>query len=252
MTPTAGTERDAARRARPERRGLAGVLIVGLLLLSAYLVMQSPVFAIRDIYVSGAVRLGEDDVRRLAGVLPGENSWRIDPEQVARRLRQHPWIGQAEVSRALPSGLRIRISERKPLAVVPYEGFYLALDERGVALSLVDDLMVLGVPVITGAETPVFVAGQVYPVPAVNTAIAAFTGLGEYAADVAEMHVSEPDGLTIWLQGGIRAEVGRSGDLDAKLVMLRTILLDAAVKGQRLASIDVRYQPPVITYRKGE
>lgn len=234
------------------RSRLGGVLVAGLLLIGGYVLLQSPLFAIQAIDVNGAVHLSERDVRHLAGIEPGENIWRTDLEQSAQRLRQHPWIGHVEVRRRLPATVEIQITERRPLAVVPYEGFYLALDDQGVALSLVDDLNVLGVPVITGAETPVFVAGQVYPVPAVNTALAAFTGLGEYAADVAELHVSEPDGLTIWLRGGIRAEIGRSGDLDAKLVLLRTILLDATVKGQRLASIDVRYQPPVITYKKGD
>jgi cell division protein FtsQ len=79
----------------------------------------SAFFALRTVDVSGAARASSEQieatVRRAAGPV---GVWRADLEAIRADVERQPWVRSAVVARVLPSGLRVRIVERLPRAVV--------------------------------------------------------------------------------------------------------------------------------------
>lgn len=79
----------------------------------------SAFFALRTVDVSGAARASteqiEATVRRAATPV---GVWRADLEAIRADVERQPWVRSAVVARVLPSGLRVRIVERLPRAVV--------------------------------------------------------------------------------------------------------------------------------------
>ena len=82
------------------------------------LVFENPAFAIRNVEVQtdGVIRL--EQLRRWAGVRPGENLLALDLCRVKRDLELCSAVQSAAVERALPGTLRIRVFEREPIARV--------------------------------------------------------------------------------------------------------------------------------------
>jgi cell division protein FtsQ len=92
----------------------------GLLCFMAYrTAASSSFFALRTIDMSGVSQGSEDQLKSLVRRAGGaQGVWKADLAAISAELERQPWVRKAVVSRVLPSGLRVRITERVPRAVV--------------------------------------------------------------------------------------------------------------------------------------
>ncbi len=113
---------------------LAAMLITGYKAVAA-----ASFFNLRAIDVEGTERAsGENIKRRVRASVAGAGVWRADIDALSAELAKESWVRAAVVSRVLPSGIRVRITERTPQAVVRTgEGKMVWVDDEGVTLSTV-------------------------------------------------------------------------------------------------------------------
>jgi len=83
-----------------------------------YFVYENPEFAIRQIEVQTDGVILPDQLRRWAGVKPGDNLLALDLATVKRNLELVSLVDSVSVERVLPHTLRIRVNEREPVAQV--------------------------------------------------------------------------------------------------------------------------------------
>ena len=80
-------------------------------------------FKARKVETRGAVRASNDDIKATVLRDVGDTGvWRADLEQISKDLEGLPWVRTAVVTRVLPDGIRVRITERQPRAVVRTSG----------------------------------------------------------------------------------------------------------------------------------
>ncbi|HOX58291.1 MAG TPA: FtsQ-type POTRA domain-containing protein [Candidatus Paceibacterota bacterium] len=82
------------------------------------LLYENKSFAIEKIEVQTDGIIAVDQLRRWAGVKPGENLLELDLARVRRDLEMVPLVHSASVERILPRTLRICVEEREPIAQV--------------------------------------------------------------------------------------------------------------------------------------
>ncbi len=82
------------------------------------LVYENTAFAITEVDARTDGDIVPEQIRRWAGVKPGENLMAIDLVRVKRDLELVPVIQSVSVERVLPHTLRIRVTEREPIAQV--------------------------------------------------------------------------------------------------------------------------------------
>ena len=82
------------------------------------LVYENRAFEIQAFEVQTDGVVSADQLRRWAGVKPGENLFALDLARVKRDLEMVPLISSVSVERVLPRTLRIRVTEREPVARV--------------------------------------------------------------------------------------------------------------------------------------
>ena len=80
------------------------------------LIYRNPTFAVRDIVVETDGVIASEQLRRWAGVSLEDNLFAIDLARIKRDLEYVPVIRAAEVERILPSTLKVRVTEREPVA----------------------------------------------------------------------------------------------------------------------------------------
>lgn len=153
----AAAQRQNARRARPAGQNdsrqksfawrsvlpyvpaaLKFVLAVALGLL-VYLGYRTAVsasfFRVRSVDVGGAARASRDDIRAAVLRLSNAGVWQADLEVIAGELKSLPWVRDAVVTRVLPGGLRVRVTEREPRVIARTSaGRLVWVDEDGVSL----------------------------------------------------------------------------------------------------------------------
>ncbi|MEP6637110.1 MAG: FtsQ-type POTRA domain-containing protein [Acidobacteriota bacterium] len=93
-------------------------------------------FQIRNVEVQGESRASRSDVQALVRREVGKTGvWQADLKEISVRLERLPWIRTAIVSRVLPDGIRVRLAEREPRAVVRTgAGRFFWVDEDAVML----------------------------------------------------------------------------------------------------------------------
>lgn len=93
-------------------------------------------FQVRNVEVRGPVRASAEQIQATVGrELQQSGVWRADLASVSAHLEDLPWVRTAVVSRLLPDGIRVRITERVPRAVVRTSaGRFVWVDDDAVVL----------------------------------------------------------------------------------------------------------------------
>lgn len=78
----------------------------------------NPEYALKEIVVATRGDYSQRQIRQAAGVLPGENIWKIDLTRVQRNIERLPYVAEARVEKHLPGKLVIKITERNPVVKI--------------------------------------------------------------------------------------------------------------------------------------
>lgn len=116
---------------------LALALAAGFLIFAGYRVAASAsFFQVRRVEVQGNARVTSNDIQAVVRKETEKTGvWQADLNELTARLQRLPWVKTAVVSRVLPDGIRVRISERVPRAVVrTASGRFRWVDEDAVFL----------------------------------------------------------------------------------------------------------------------
>jgi cell division protein FtsQ len=111
------------------------VILIGVIV--GYQVASSAaLFQVQAIDVSGTSRTSADEIQGLTRrALARTGVWRADLSAISNELGRLPGVRRAVVTRVLPDRVRVRITERVPLAVVRTSaGHFVWVDDDGVML----------------------------------------------------------------------------------------------------------------------
>jgi cell division protein FtsQ len=171
-------------------------------------VTRSEYFRTQTIAVSGNQRLSEAEILLQAGIRRGDNLLALNLRVVRERLREHPWISEARVSREIPETIAIQIEEHVPLACVDLGRKFL-IDAQGrvfkeVAKGDADDL-----PMVKGIDYADIRLGDDPLGPAMGAVVQALR-LSQTAdsaiayADIEQLHLDKEMGVSLTLKQGQR------------------------------------------------
>jgi len=121
----------------PTALRIAVIAIVCLLIVVVYRAAASAsFFQIKRVETKGASRASVEDIQAAVRRDVGPTGvWRADLQQLSQHLERLPWVRTAVVTRVLPDGIRVRITERQPRAVVRNSsGRFIWVDDDAVYL----------------------------------------------------------------------------------------------------------------------
>ena len=91
-------------------------LVILLALLALFVLLGSPLFALREIQLEGGSHFTPEDIWKICGLRENENLLMIDLERVKALLLAEPRIEDAQVRLELPDRLQVTVLERQPVA----------------------------------------------------------------------------------------------------------------------------------------
>ena len=223
-------------------------------------IYDNPEFAIQRVEVQTDGAIPADSLRQWCGVNPGANLIKLDLGLVKRNLEFVPQIDTISIERVLPRTLKIRVTERHPVAQVnvPRAGgangvvvSVFQLDAAGMVMSPLDPRqrtiplaqMKDGIlPVIGGVSVAQLQAGHRVTLPQAQTALEFITAFNRSTmaglANLRNLDVSSP--------GVIIATTGQGGEitfgldnLQQQLVRWREIFDQARSRGKVIVSLDL-------------
>jgi cell division protein FtsQ len=117
-------------------RVILAVLGLVSLIVGYRVAASASLFSARSIDVTGTSRVSADEIQGLTRrAVARTGVWRADLAAISTELERLPGVRRAVVSRVLPDRLRVRVTERVPVAVVrTAAGHFFWVDEEGIAL----------------------------------------------------------------------------------------------------------------------
>ena len=232
-----GLFRDDVRRGRI--LDLAGL---ALLVTLAVTVATSPDYQVQAVTVVNSKVISDAQAARLTGIL-GTNIFLVDPEQVAARLRQSPFIKDATVQTTMPGQVTIRVDERRPNVVwVLIDNTPYLISDDGIIVSQASTLQ--GYVVVYDQDTPpgtLHFGDKLERQDVIDVAQQLFMKLPDASGlRISQMDYQVAGGVTVVTDTGRRLRFGDGTDLDLKIRVASALVKDLTARNQPWHLLDAR------------
>jgi len=221
-------------------------------------IFANPAFALHEIDAQTDGVISPDQIRRWAGVRLEDNLFLLDLPRIKRDLEMVPLIQTAAVERVLPHTLKLRISEREPVAQTitlrprtggGYEQTVYHLDAMGAVMLPLDRRLTTGpalppesLPLLVGVLSTELMPGRKVESNSARSALRLIAGFDHSPmvglADIRRVDVSAADVLRVTTGQGSEVVLA----LDNLEVQLRRwrIVHDRGLQFKRaIASLDL-------------
>ena len=212
----------------------------------------SPTFAVDEILVRGVNRLGEDEVRRATGVLPGTNLLALERSAVEAAVEKLGWVESSRMRRVSPHQISIEVVERTPHALLLAGELYL-VDGHGVVFKRWQSKESIDLPVVSGIERTEFSS----PNADANSRVMQALEILRLAASQPELSAvgeirANADGWVLTFANGVLAHLPSEG-VEEQLRRLARLNAILAARGQRasVVRLDNRVRPSRISLQLG-
>ncbi len=208
-----------------------GVISLGCLIGYAYL-CQIPQLRIARVMVVGNKQISKEEVLNLANI--GHKSLiSLNTQKIRQRLLHHPLIKAVNISRIWPQTVKIKIEERKIIALAYIKDHWWWVDKGGRCI--LGKANKFDLPVITGISS--------VSDPKIKPAISFLKILSQNKfpltlSAISEIHVDKDLGITVFTIKGRKIVFGK-GNFIAKLNILKKVLSYIQKKGITLSQIDL-------------
>lgn len=225
---TGGWSRAERRKAKAAIAAVCAVVLIAAAHYAGALEMLRPAgFTVRWVEIGNEDLLSEGEVVRLSGINFGEGLLSLDLGGVRSRICAHPDVRDAVVVRSLPSGIRIKVFERFPVAAV-HRGRRYVIDGAGHILSERKERRHRSLPLLVGcAAECVLKPGVRIGSREVLGALAIVKKYRETELfrlmELMSVDVRDADNLVLHTQDISEIRLG-SGDLESRLDLLAYIL----------------------------
>ena len=191
--------------------------------------LWSCVFVLRSVVVQGS-SLDAETIIAAAGVTQGESVFSLDEAAVRSGVDALGTVCLAEYRLTLSGRLLLRVRDREPAAMLPYEGKLLLIDGEGYSIELVEDAPDTDLLYLSGVEVADFYAGQAVEDGEGRMALCRriFAALDEMHATmyVSEIDLRDPSTPCIITRSGILVELGDDAELEEKLALAKAAVAD--------------------------
>ena len=202
---------------------LVAFAALGAVLLAIVVARETPLFAVREISVSGATPGIESQVRKALRERTGSSLVGLDLEAAHSDVVALPTVASVAFDRAYPHTLRVTVVPERPVAVVRQGADSFLISERGRVIARVGRTaspalariwVKRDVPLDPGA----LVVGDLL------TAVGAVAPLAGTRFPSRVVSVATADGLTLRLASGLELRLGDMHDVRLKLAVAARVL----------------------------
>lgn len=224
------------------------IFFVLLLLLSAFILLGSPLFDVREITVQGNHYISTDKIIKASGIATGTNIFKVNLGQAAQGLKALPLLKDVQLSRRLPGRIVIRVLERQPVALLVWGDRFVQVDGDGVCLQ--NGNVNGNLPLLTGINVRVPPPGQVVQGGQLPVMLKVIQQLPpSLVRQLSEVHRTAQGQVIIYTLDGVQCRLGSSGDMAGKGAILLQVLDKVHKDGRKIEYIDLSYPGmPVVKY----
>ena len=254
--------RKAARKASVKARigsfsGPKALIALGIALVLAF-ALGTALYRVRVFNVTGDLATyTPDDIRRLSGIEYGQSMADIDEDDVAAAINSNRYLIFRGIEVQPLNTVTISVKERRPAAVLMYNGTNYLIDHRGMVLEeKPSDAMMAGLPVVKGIQVKGnygCMVGSYLKIQSTSQMNILCEVLLELRVQSAHnlptsINMTNPDNIMMELNGGYAVILGDGENIHGKIKAMLMVKKALDQRGSGRGTIDVsnRLKPTFI------
>lgn len=124
------------RRRRKNKHISMGIAVLCLIAAGCLALLLTPVFNIKNIIVTGNNTTSSEDVIRVSGIVKNVNIFSVSLREAESRVSNMQAVESVKIKRALPSTVRITVTEGVVVAYVENNGEYVGVSSSGMVVDV--------------------------------------------------------------------------------------------------------------------
>jgi len=200
-------------------------------------------FVVRNIVIESSVAVAQEEIIRAAKVDMGGHITRVDADELKTNLESSGIFALDHVKTKYPSTLILSIRQRTRDAVVRNGGKYLVMDSDGYVIESNDAMPEDGGIYVYGLNATNYRIGGRIAAPeeslqAMKIVLDAVRAQNA-AQYVSDLTIDDAENITMTTRTGIRVKLGDSGNMENKIVWMRSAVSDLESRGDTRGTLDV-------------
>lgn len=211
---------------------LAGILAgLAVVIVGGYFLINSDVWLIKSITVTGNDRLSSRKIIDLSGVDNRTSLLRLPAVEITARLKKNPWVKNVKLFRSLPNRLTIQIAERKPFVGLKQGDHVLVMDKSGFVVQSTKGTVDASMPVIGDIKIGRLKVGEQGKGATLAGGLKSLSGLDpELKSKVTWVSIVSLEKLTFQTSDGVEIVYGGPQNAAKKNYLIKKILSGGAGK----------------------
>ena len=211
--------------------------------------VDSPLLTLREVVIEGCRKISEREILSMTQLDRRPNILSVELDALRNKVETNPWIARAEIRRIFPDSISIKVTERRPAAIILLDRLYY-IDVQGAIFARVPEDQDIDYPILTGLHREDFKANPDQSRALLSKALTLVTVMedGEVLSkkDISEIHMDKAFGISIYTkEGAIEIKLGLD-HYEPKWKRLERVWRHLREMSLNPLSIDCNYEKRII------
>ena len=199
------------------------------------------------VVIEGNDKLTSSDVYQAGQVKEPVNVLQVKTALLRENLSSDLRVQSVEVERQFPAIIRVKLIERKPLAVVSTQFGFAVLDKDCVVIELTTGIRGISVPIITGKKMGNILLGDALTAPDIRPVMTFLHALSPEAYNnIAEINIGNAKQLIAYTTDAVPVHLGDGSAMEARAELTENMLKDVRKRKMAVDFIETDLQSPYI------
>lgn len=221
-----------------------------LFIFAITLFLLSPIFYIKNIEVEGNSKVSSEQIKALLQINSTTNIFEENKNKVNKKLKENKYIERANISRMLPSTLKIYVVERDVEYLLEYANSYAYTDKNGNILEISSNpvegkVKILGYSTKNLNETDKLEESDIDKLNNVSIILQSAQQF-EIKDKITSINISDENDYQIYMETEKKiVHLGDTSNLDAKMIYVKAILeKEKENDGEIFVNMDLNKKQP--------
>ncbi len=236
-------QRQMHRKRVMKRRRIIFYSVVAIIVLSIILFF-TPLFNIKQIDITGNVRIETPQIKQAIGSVEEENLFRLNTKKIAENIELLPYVNSVKIEKKIfPVGLKVEIQECEPVCYVMYGEQYAILDKNLKVLEISDTAFenlsnIIGISVTSVSEGSVITTDDPEKLEEVIQCINYITDQG-IVQSIGNIDFTDMSNITFNYENRLDVICGSTLDFSKKISMFKKALTSTKLTDNSRGTIDL-------------
>ena len=231
------------RKRMMKRRRIIFFTVVGLILVSIILFF-TPLFNIKNINISGNLKVETAHIKQTLGSVEEENLFRLRTKKIINNIKTIPYVDDVQIKKkVLPVGINVEVIECIPVGYIQNNESYIVLDKNFKVLEIVDAPVenvsqVLGVSVTSASEGAVITIDDAGKLEIVSDICAILIDHG-MISKIGTISFEDMNNITFTYENRLDVVCGGVVDFSKKIGMFEKAVTSSKLTDNSRGTIDI-------------